>query len=131
MALPYSVSKQRIPRYTFDNYLHEMREYLHYAWNLAREKLIQRKEKNKEYYDGKNNTENLDLKIGDLVLMQNMHRNTKFDPKYVGPYEVIELTGPNTVKLKNKNKIIRAHKDKLKLFKYIHSDDNENDDDDI
>lgn len=46
----------------------------------------------------------IDLKIGDLVLMQNMHRNTKFDPKYVGPYEVIELTGPNTVKLKIKIK---------------------------
>lgn len=45
MALPYSVSKQKIPRYTFDDYLQEMREYLQYAWKLAREKLIQRKEK--------------------------------------------------------------------------------------
>lgn len=31
MALPFSVTNQRIPRYTFDDYIHEMREYLHYA----------------------------------------------------------------------------------------------------
>lgn len=127
MAIPYIVSKQKIPNYTFDDYAHEIREYLHYAWNLAREKLIQRKEKNKDYYDNKNKTENLDLKVGDLVLMKNMYRKTKFDQKYLGPYEVVELTGPNTVKLKNKNKIIRCHKDHLKLFRHNNYPSDEDD----
>lgn len=40
MAIPYIVSKQKNPNYTFDDYAHEIREYSHYAWNLAREKLI-------------------------------------------------------------------------------------------
>lgn len=57
-----------------------------------------------------------------------MYRKTKFDPKYTGPFEVIELTGPNTVKLKNKNKTIRCHKDHLKLFKHNNP---QSDDDDI
>lgn len=123
--LPFSVSKHPIPSYLYDDYSHDLRENLRYAWNSARDKLIQRKEKNKQYYDEKNKTESLDLKIGDLVLMQNMYRQTKFDPKYTGPYEVIELTGPNSVKLKNKNKIIRSHKNKLKIFN--HPTSNEDD----
>lgn len=59
--------------------------------------------------------------------MKNMYRKTKFDQKYLGPYEVVELTGPNTVKLKNKNKIIRCHKDHLKLFRHNNYPSDEDD----
>lgn len=121
MPLPLSVTGSGVSSYNYDDYAHDLRENLKYSWQLAREKLIARKEKNKEYFDSKHNTKNLDLKPGDLVLMQNQNRNTKYDNKYVGPYEVVEITGPNTVKIKerNKNKIFRAHKDKLKLFHHI------------
>lgn len=49
--------------------------------------------------------------------MKNTQKQTKYDKNYVGPYEIIVITGENSVKLKRKNKIIRAHKDQLKRFK--------------
>lgn len=56
--------------------------------------------------------------------MKNNHKTGKYDRAYIGPFEVIEITGPNSVKLKNKNKIIRAHKDQLK--KYFQDQINDN-----
>ena len=117
MTLPKSVTGNYTPSYNYDNYAHELRENLRYSWKLAREKLIERKEKNKIYFDNKHSTKNLELAVGDLVLMKNHYRDNKYDQPYVGPYEVIEVTGKNTVKLKNKNKIIRVHKDQLKKFR--------------
>lgn len=52
-----------------------------------------------------------------MVLMKNTDRKSKYDSLYLGPYEIVEITGPNTVKLRRKNKIVRAHKDHLKKFK--------------
>lgn len=109
--------------YTYDDYAHDLRENLKYSWKLAKEKLVDRKIKNKRYFDQKHNTKNLNLQKGDMVLMKNHHRQNKYDTAYVGPYEVIELTGPNTVTLKNKNKTIRAHKDHLKKYFSNESDD--------
>lgn len=126
MPLPFSVKEKQASSYNYDDYANELKENLIYGWNLAREKLMDRKNKNKEYFDNKNNTEDLPLKIGDNVLMKNTNKKTKYDQLYVGPYEIIEITGPNTVKLKRKNKIVRAHKDHLKRFK-SHKNSNTND----
>lgn len=111
MQLPHTITRAFTPSYNYDSYAHEMRENLQYGWKLAREKLINRKEQNKEYFDKRNKTKNLELKIGDLVLMKNMERKTKYDMLYTGPYEVTEISGPNSVRLKNnKNKYFRVHK---------------------
>lgn len=118
MALPSSITNNSLRSYTYDDYAHEMRENLKLGWKIAREKLIARKEKNKKYYDEKNKTQNLELEVGDLVLMRDNQRKTKYSPMYTGPYEIIELTGKNSVKLRRrgKNKTFRAHKDQLKRF---------------
>lgn len=115
MSLPFA-SGIRGSSYNYDDYASELKENLKYGWNLARESVMIRKNKNKEYFDSKNATSDLKIEIGDMVLMRNTNRKTKFDPLYVGPYEVTEVTGPNTVKLKRKNKTVRAHKDQLKKF---------------
>lgn len=120
MSLPDSVTKNSTPSYTYDDYAHDLRENLKYGWRTAREKLLQRKEKNKQYFDKKNQTKNLDLAVGDLVLMRNNHKTNKYDTAYVGPFEIVEITGPNSVKLRNKNRTFRAHKDQLK--KYFRND---------
>lgn len=117
MALPFPVTGKTISSYNYDDYAKNVKENLKYGWKLAREKIEQRKNKNKEYFDRKNNTRDLILKIGDKVLMKNTNRKTKYDSLYVGPYEIVEITGQNTVKLKRNNKIIRAHKDQLKEFR--------------
>lgn len=117
MALPFSIRDKQVSSYNYDDFATELRENLKFSWNFAREKLKERKNKNKEYFDSKNNTANLALKIGEYVLMRNTNKKSKYDQLYVGPYEIVEISGPNTVKLKRKKKIIRAHKDQLKLFK--------------
>lgn len=91
---------------------------LKYSWRLARVQLIDRKEKNKQSVDNKNKTNDLILKESDLVLMINHEKKTKYDQTYIDPYEIVEITGPNTVKMKlrDKNKIFRAHKDQLKYY---------------
>lgn len=116
MAFPSSVTGKTTPSYNYDDFANELKENLSYSWKLARENLLQRKNANKKYFDNKNSTSDLKLQIGDKVLMRNTKRKTKYDSLYVGPYEVVEITGPNTVKRKRKNKTVRAHKDQLKAF---------------
>lgn len=113
---PFQFGKNK-QRNNYDDYATELKENLRFSWKLAHDKLIEQKNRNKNYFDNKNNTANLPLKIGDLVLMKNTNRKSKYDQLYVGPYEIVEISGPNTVKLKRKNKLTRAHKDQLKLFK--------------
>lgn len=130
MSLPSSVTGQKYSTYNYDDFAHEVRENLYYGWKQAREKLINRKQKNKTYFDKKNKTKSLQLKIGDMVLLKNMHRKTKYDPNYVGPFEIIGLTGENTIKLKDKNQVIRAHKDHVKLFHESNASSSSSDTDD-
>lgn len=125
MPLPFSIRMRESSSYNYDDYACELRENLKYGWKLARESLMDRKNKNKEYFDNKNATSDLKIEIGDRVLMRNTNRKTKYDQLYLGPYEVVEITGPNTVKVKRKNKIVRAHKDHLKLFHSLDNDSGE------
>lgn len=123
MPLPFTIGGKERTSYNYDDFAKELRENLRYSWDLAQKKLIERKGKNKTYFDKKNKTENLQLNIGDMVLMRNTNKKSKYDPLYVGPYEIIEITGPNTVKLKRKNKTVRAHKDQLKVYREKDSPD--------
>lgn len=117
MPLPFAIKGKETSSYNYDDFAQELKDNLKYSWDLAQQKLIERKNKNKTYFDEKNKTKDLRLDVGDMVLMKNTDRKTKYDSLYVGPYEIVEITGPNTVKLKRKNKIVRAHKDHLKKFK--------------
>lgn len=114
VSLPRSLLGKDLPAYTYDNYANELKYNLKMSWNIARENLIKRKEQNKTYYDNYNKTKDLELKVGDSVYMLKPNKNHKFDEIYEGPYDIIELTGKNSVKIKKNNKIIRTHKNKLK-----------------
>lgn len=115
MSLPDTIART-VPSYTYDNYVDELKMNLKTSWNLARDNLLKKKELNKKSFDDLNNTQNLDLKIGDFVFIRKQNKNHKFDNNYDGPYKVIQLTGPNSVRIQNrKGKIISTHKNKLKL----------------
>lgn len=115
MTLPNSISHSQ-PSYTYDNYCDELKNNLGIAWKSARENLIKRKQQNKILHDESHKTKNLDLAINDFVFLLKFPKNHKFDEIYEGPYQVTELTGPNSVKIKKQGKIIRCHKNKLKKF---------------
>lgn len=114
MNIPESILKNPLPAYTYDNYSDELKQNLKNSWNIAGENLNKRKEKNKTYYDNLHKTKNLDVKIGDLVLLLKPQKDHKFDHNYEGPYEIVEITGKNSVKIEKNNKIMRTHKNKIK-----------------
>lgn len=124
MQLPESVTRTTSPAYNYDDYAHDLRENLSYSWKLAKQKLDERKHKNKQYFDNRNRTKNLEICAGDKVWLKNNQKTNEYFTAYNGPFEVVEITGPNSVKLRNKKKIFRAHKDQLK--KHFHTDDTEN-----
>lgn len=114
MSLPSTIAKAT-PAYTYDNYADELKINLKTSWNLARENLHKRKESNKKTYDELHHTKNLELQVGDAILVRKQVKGHKFENEYDGPFKITEITGPNSIKAKNeKGKIIRTHKNKIK-----------------
>jgi hypothetical protein len=66
-SMPSALQETPNIQYNFDDFLAELKGRLQTAHQVARERLISRKEKSKEYYD-KNTKENT-LKVGDKVLL--------------------------------------------------------------
>lgn len=117
IRIPNSLNKPKLT-YNYNNYADKLRNDIAKALELARENLIDRQLKNKARYDEK--TKQLDLKIGDMILVKNMTKDHKFDEIYEGPYEVTDVYESyieylkNGVRIKiNKNfvKKSRAQKD--------------------
>ena len=102
-------------RYTYDDYVEELKLKLREAHECARKNLIESKEINKYYFDKK--TEDVDYKVGDFVYLQNNQSKTrrckKLSPGFTGPYEVVALNPPVNISLKIKNK--RSKKDEIVL----------------
>lgn len=73
--------------------------------------MLLQKEKQKDCYDKKTNK--INMTIGERVKV--IHENrTKFEPKYTGPYEVLEIKHPNVVlKLLKNQKVITVHLDRV------------------
>lgn len=87
-----------------------MRTRLKYTHDLAKERLMARKETNAEYKNRSTNP--LELDIGDKVLLTKRNKDHKWDHLYDGPFEIIEIIPPITVKIKKGNKtqtVLRDH----------------------
>lgn len=50
-----------------------------------------------EKKDGWEKDSNVNVRVGDKVLIKNMSTNTKYDPVFKGPYDVVEHRDPNVV----------------------------------
>lgn len=111
--LPSSIKKHPEVCYNYDDYHNELRMRLQTSYTLARENLLKKKEKSKEYYD--KNLVPLEVEIGKKVWLKNEKRVGKLSPLWLGPYEVTKIISPvNTeIKIKNGKKIV--HNNRLKL----------------
>lgn len=104
------ITKQKTPIYTYDNYIDELRTRLKYTHDLAKEKLMIRKETNAEYKNKSTNP--LELEIGDKVLMKKRNKENKWDHLYEGPFEIIEILSSVAVKIRKGQKtqiVLRDH----------------------
>ena len=98
---------------TYDQYLKKLITCLHEIRGIARQNLINAKEKSKFYYDKNINPQN--FKVGDDVFLLEGGKIHKFANQYSEPYEVLEILGKGNVKIKKKNTSKVVNLNRLKL----------------
>ena len=98
---------------TYDMYITKLITKLHEMRGIARQNLIEAKQKSKEYYNRKINPQN--FKIGDSVFLLEGGELRKFENQYSGPYEVLEILGKGNIKISIKNKPIIVNINRLRL----------------
>jgi hypothetical protein len=87
------------------------------ALEIAREKLIEAKEKPKTYYD--RNAKRVEFKIGDKILLKAMANTPgKFNMRWDGPYTISEKKGNVNYKIyaDNGKKMMIVYADRMKIF---------------
>lgn len=114
--LPSSIIKEPEFKYFYDTYLDELVLKLRKSRDIARNKLIDSKEYNKQIYDKK--CKNIDFKVGDTVYLSNnaikIGKSRKLAPYWLGPYKVIKVNSSTNVTIKIKNKKLKVHSNRLK-----------------
>jgi len=112
--MPNSFMKPPEPRYNYEDYHLELKQKLQLSHQIARDRLLEQKQKTKEYYDQKQNQ--ITVHEGDRVLLKNSARKGKLSPKWLGPYEVIELRANENVTLQKERKRVTVHKNLIRVF---------------
>lgn len=110
IKIPNSLSKPKI-LYNYDNLADVTRKNITNALQIAKEKLNNRKITNKNYYD--KNTKELNINVGDRILIRTQNKKEKFQNVYEGPYEVVEIYEYHVQILKD-GKITKIHKNMIK-----------------
>jgi len=115
--VPSALREAPAVQYNYDNYLTELRGRLQSSHEVARQRLICRKEKSKEYYD--KDSETLEVRVGQKVLLFDetvrRGRSKKLSPQYVGPYEVLAVDGVN-VTIKKGRTAQKVHVNRIRPF---------------
>lgn len=102
------------PLYNVDDYSKEVRYRLEIAFKRARLMLERAKLKQKQFYDRQ--SREIQLQIGDLVLLKN-EVGHKLENRYLGPFTVVELRNNSNVTIEdNKKKAQTVHRDRLKHY---------------
>uniref|UniRef100_A0A336MSQ0 RNA-directed DNA polymerase n=1 Tax=Culicoides sonorensis TaxID=179676 RepID=A0A336MSQ0_CULSO len=93
---------------TYGDYLTELHNNIKLMQENARENILEALKKSKSNYD--KNAKDMILRLGDLVLMKlpNADKLGKFEPKYVGPFEVVSSTD-KTANIKQGKKVKTVH----------------------
>jgi hypothetical protein len=104
-------------QYTYDNYLKELQSRLQSGYEAAKNSLITKKERSKEYHD---KTMNVPLcSVGDKVLHDERirrGRSLKLSQPWIGPYEILDVDNVNITLRLPSNKTLKVHANRLKPF---------------
>lgn len=113
-TLPSSITQTPEFRYTYDNYMDQLKFRLNKSQEIARANIIKSKETSKINYDQK--IVNPDYKVGDKIYLQNTRNRLckKLSPNYNGPYEIVKVHDRQNVSIKVKRKEIKIHKNRIK-----------------
>jgi hypothetical protein len=115
VAIPSSLLKEPEPRYNYEDYQFEIKKQLQESHAIAKKHLIEAKHKAKAQYD--KNANNRIFEVGQKVLLQDKTSINKLTPKWLGPFEVLEVDPINkNVTIKKKAKRQKIHPNLLKPF---------------
>jgi len=105
-------------RYNYNSYVQELQSRLLSCYEVARSNLKAKKERSKEYYD--KNTNVPLFAAGEKVLLHDEKvrrgRSSKLSPPYICPYEIISVDGMKINLQLPRNKTLKVHANRLKLF---------------
>ena len=115
--IPSVLRAQPTPRYNYDDYVSELKGRLQSAHAIARENLLQSKERSKVDYGKK--TVYIAPHVGDKVLLFDESvrrgRSRKLSVQWVGPYVVLAADGVNAT-IKRGRSTIKVHVNRLRPF---------------
>lgn len=114
LLVPNSLTKAPEARYNYDDYQTELKQKFRESHQIARERLIQKKQKTKLDYD--QTAQSVDIHVGDRVLLQDKARKGKLSAKWLGPYQVLELNCNDNVTILRGKKKTKVHKNLVKPF---------------
>lgn len=115
--LPSSILQKPEFKYTYDNYVDDLKFKMNKSHEIARQHIINQKIKNKEHYDKKvvNNT---NYEVNDFVYLRNelvqANHSKKLTANYQGPFKVIKVNSKVNCTLLIKNKRVKVHCNRLK-----------------
>lgn len=114
-TIPSSLLKEPELQYNYEDYQFEIRKKLQESHTLAKKHLIEAKHKSKIQYD-KNANRRL-FEVGQKVLLLDKTSINKLAPKWLGPFEVLEVDPTHkNVTIKKKAKRQKFHPNLLKPF---------------
>ena len=97
---------------SYADYLIELITHMTNIRNIASDNLNKAKIRSEGYYDAR--AKPATFNVGDSVYVLKEPRTSKFDPHYIGPYQIIDVMDLNNVVLQTRQKLITKHQDKLK-----------------
>jgi hypothetical protein len=116
-SMPSTLQGDPSTQYNYDDFFIELKGRLQTSHKIAREQLINAKEKSKEYYD--RDAKETTFKIGDRVLLYDETvrggRSRKLCSQWLGPYEIVSLDKVNA-NIKRGRRIQKVHLNRLKPF---------------
>lgn len=116
-TLPSSLLNEPEFRYTYEDYVDQLKYRLNKSFEIAKNNILNSKEKSKLYYD--RNVNEYNYKIGDMVLLKDETNKLgkKLSKLYLGPYEIIRVFRNKNAQLRiNNKKLVRVHFNRLKPY---------------
>lgn len=110
ISIPNQLYKPKLS-YNYDNLADMVRNNISTALELAKTHLYNQKLINKQLYD--RNAKDLDIRVGEQILLKIQNRTDKFQPVYDGPFEVLEAFD-DYIEIKKDGRKLKVHKNLVK-----------------